>query len=157
MDPIDAQRKIESLADGIDPITGEVFPPESPYLNAEIVSRCIGLASGVSTSPSSSIGSRSNARVDEENQTREQELQRGRERRRVDGRRCHSAGARDGAAVFSLPCDPDIPSETGSAPPGSAPPGSAAERGGDKGRQEVAAASGLLALGLAIFGLRRRV
>ncbi len=54
-------------------------------------------------------------------------------------------------------CDPDIPSETGSAPPGSAPPGSAAERGGDKGRQEVAAASGLLALGLAIFGLRRRV
>lgn len=28
---------IKVLADGIDPFTGEVFPPDSPYQNADMV------------------------------------------------------------------------------------------------------------------------
>lgn len=32
-----AQEIIQVLADGYDPVTGEVFPPDSPYNNPEII------------------------------------------------------------------------------------------------------------------------
>jgi hypothetical protein len=37
---MDAKKAIEivgKLADGIDPLTGEIFPPDSPYQNVEVV------------------------------------------------------------------------------------------------------------------------
>lgn len=37
MDIIKAKKIVELLADGIDPISGEVFPPESHYNNPEII------------------------------------------------------------------------------------------------------------------------
>jgi DNA-binding NarL/FixJ family response regulator len=37
MDLIRAKEILSSLADGIDPLTGEVFPSDSPYQQAEIV------------------------------------------------------------------------------------------------------------------------
>ena len=37
MNIIEALSIVESLADGIDPITGEVFPPESPYQHPQII------------------------------------------------------------------------------------------------------------------------
>ena len=37
MDKSKAITIIEALANGTDPLTGEIFPPESPYQNAEVV------------------------------------------------------------------------------------------------------------------------
>jgi len=37
MNIIEALNIVQSLADGIDPITGEVFPPESPYQHPQII------------------------------------------------------------------------------------------------------------------------
>ena len=35
MDDGEAVEIIKALADGVDPFTGEVFPPESPYQNVQ--------------------------------------------------------------------------------------------------------------------------
>ena len=37
MDNAKAVEIIKSLSDGIDPFTGEIFPPDSPYQNADVV------------------------------------------------------------------------------------------------------------------------
>ena len=37
MDIIKAKEIVEMLADGVDPITGEVLPPDSHYNNPEII------------------------------------------------------------------------------------------------------------------------
>jgi hypothetical protein len=37
MDAAEAIRIIRALADGVDPFTGELFPPESPYQQADTV------------------------------------------------------------------------------------------------------------------------
>ena len=37
MEPSEALHIVESLADGVDPYTGEIFPAESPYQNPQVV------------------------------------------------------------------------------------------------------------------------
>jgi len=37
MDKLKAITIIEALASGTDPLTGEIFPPESPYQHVEVV------------------------------------------------------------------------------------------------------------------------
>ena len=37
MSPLDAKKIVESLADGIDPETGEVLPGESPFNNPQVI------------------------------------------------------------------------------------------------------------------------
>ena len=37
MDIVQAKEIVKTLADGIDPITGEVFPPESHFNNPEVI------------------------------------------------------------------------------------------------------------------------
>jgi hypothetical protein len=46
MDYNTALKIIQTLSDGIDPVTGEVFPADSPYQNAQIV-RALFIAIGV--------------------------------------------------------------------------------------------------------------